>query len=324
MNIRISEFLRQLYLDSRELPLEAFKKSAMDNLQSILHFDSALWFTGSTVNQNPYPQNVYLYNQSDEMIVNYQNHQTDDPLLQALVNEPGTTFDMLDVIAYENWIKTDNYIGHCSKFDIESMISTLQMESHTSLYHAISFYRNKNSAPFEDQDKDLKQLLVPHLVEAMKANLFIHTAQDVDNKSSHLPWVNAVCDHLGGIIQADKQFSQLLSQVYSEWQGPILPFKLEEQNMGQTISQQGLLVNAQRRGDVIFIRLQGAIETPLDKLTPQEVNIAHLLLQGLTNKDMAKQLELSPATIKNHLSNISQKLNVSRRSQINHCLAPYL
>lgn len=324
MNTQISEFLRQLYLDSRELPLEAFKTSTMDKLQSILHFDSALWFTGSTVNQHPYPQNVYLYKQSDEMIINYQNHQTDDPLLQALVREPGISFNMLDVVSYEDWIKTDNYLNHCSKFDIENMISTLQMESHTSLYHAISFYRNKISVAFEDQDKNLKQLLVPHLVEAMKANLFIHTAQDIDKKNSDLPWVNAICDHLGGIIQADKQFSQLLSQVYSEWQGPILPFTLEEQNMGQTISQQGLLLNAQRRGDVIFIRLQGAIETPLDKLTPQEVNIAHLLLQGLTNKDMAKQLLLSPATIKNHLSNISQKLNVSRRSQINHCLAPYL
>ena len=39
---------------------------------------------------------------------------------------------------------------------------------------------------------------------------------------------------------------------------------------------------------------------------------------------MAKQLSISPATIKNHISNIAQKLNVSRRSQINHCLAPFL
>ncbi|MEH6346905.1 MAG: helix-turn-helix transcriptional regulator [Bermanella sp.] len=62
----------------------------------------------------------------------------------------------------------------------------------------------------------------------------------------------------------------------------------------------------------------------MEILTPQEINIARLLQQGLTNKEMAKQLGISPATIKNHISNIAQKLNVSRRSQINHCLASYL
>ena len=258
------------------------------------------------------------------MLVNYQDHQSDDPLIKALVSKPSTSFNMLDTINYEDWRKTDNYIEHCSKFDIEGILSTLQMESHTSLYHVVSFYRNKFSPPFNNQDKILKQHLMPHIIEAMKANLFIHISQHTDNKNNKQAWVNAVYDHLGGVIQADKHFSVLLSQAFPEWQGPTLPFELEEQNMGKTITKKGLLINAKRQGDIIYIRLQVANESPLNKLTPQEINIARLLQKGLTNKDIAKNLELSPATIKNHLSNITKKLNVSRRSQVNHCLAAYL
>jgi len=324
MNTNVSNFLLQLYLDSRELPLEKFKQSVMVQLQKVIQFDSALWFTGSTVTEHAHPQNVHLYNQPDQMIMNYKAHQTDDPLLQALITQPGTSFNILDVISYEDWIKTDNYIGHCSKFSIEWVLSTLLLEEHTSLFHAISFYREKTNQPFTQQERQLKELLVPHLVEAMKANLFIHIEQAREKKVSSDTWVSAVCDHRGSLIQADKQFATLLSNSFPHWQGPELPFKLEESNLDKIVSNEGLLISTEYKGDMLFIRVQQAIANFLEILTPQEINIARLLQQGLTNKEMAKQLGLSPATIKNHISNIAQKLNVSRRSQINHCLASYL
>jgi two-component system, NarL family, response regulator DevR len=50
-------------------------------------------------------------------------------------------------------------------------------------------------------------------------------------------------------------------------------------------------------------------------LSPQERRVLALVAAGKTNKEIAAALDLSDKTVKNYLSNIFQKLQVSRRSQ---------
>ena len=52
-----------------------------------------------------------------------------------------------------------------------------------------------------------------------------------------------------------------------------------------------------------------------EKLSPQERRILGLVVEGKTNKEIAKALDLSDKSVKNYLSNAFQKLNVRRRSQ---------
>ena len=51
-------------------------------------------------------------------------------------------------------------------------------------------------------------------------------------------------------------------------------------------------------------------------LTPREREIAALVACNLPNKEIARRLRLGPATIKNHVHNILQKLNIHRRGDI--------
>jgi len=51
-----------------------------------------------------------------------------------------------------------------------------------------------------------------------------------------------------------------------------------------------------------------------DQLSPQERRIMALVVEGRTNKEIAKALHLSDKTVKNYLSNAFQKMNVGRRS----------
>ena len=50
-------------------------------------------------------------------------------------------------------------------------------------------------------------------------------------------------------------------------------------------------------------------------LSPQEQKVVALVAEGQTNKEIAGALGLSDKTVRNYLSNIFQKLQVSRRSQ---------
>ena len=51
-------------------------------------------------------------------------------------------------------------------------------------------------------------------------------------------------------------------------------------------------------------------------LSPRELQIAHLIENGLANKAIGRQLGIEAATVKNHLHNICEKLKVHRRGEV--------
>ncbi|MFC4768035.1 LuxR C-terminal-related transcriptional regulator [Effusibacillus consociatus] len=51
-------------------------------------------------------------------------------------------------------------------------------------------------------------------------------------------------------------------------------------------------------------------------LTSREQEVLHLVVQGLSNREIAEKLYISEHTVKNHMSNMFQKLGVSDRTQV--------
>jgi two-component system, NarL family, nitrate/nitrite response regulator NarL len=55
--------------------------------------------------------------------------------------------------------------------------------------------------------------------------------------------------------------------------------------------------------------------TVFDKLTPREQDVLHELINGGTNREIATRLYISEYTVKNHLHNILEKLEVGNRRE---------
>lgn len=66
----------------------------------------------------------------------------------------------------------------------------------------------------------------------------------------------------------------------------------------------------------IAVRTERRQVPATDRLTARELEIVTLLDRGLTNKEIARRLFIEPATVKNHVHHILEKLHISRRTEV--------
>ena len=71
-------------------------------------------------------------------------------------------------------------------------------------------------------------------------------------------------------------------------------------------------VLARIRGDV----LAGSDDDGVAQLTPQERRIIGLVAEGMTNRQIGENVHLAEKTVKNYVSNILMKLDLSRRAEV--------
>lgn len=60
---------------------------------------------------------------------------------------------------------------------------------------------------------------------------------------------------------------------------------------------------------------KGSAHAAVGELTARQIDVLHLLLQGMSNKVICRQLDISPNTVKSHLAAIFRVLDVSNRTQ---------
>lgn len=84
-------------------------------------------------------------------------------------------------------------------------------------------------------------------------------------------------------------------------------------NSGQSYIQPNMTMELVREFN--RVTLQEKDKSEESTLTSREIEVLDLIAEGMINKEIAKQLYISEKTVKNHVSNIFKKLNVSDRTQ---------
>ena len=62
--------------------------------------------------------------------------------------------------------------------------------------------------------------------------------------------------------------------------------------------------------------IQGRSKLLADQLSEQQMKVANYSVDGLSFKEIARCMDLSPATVRNYLTNIYRKLGVKNRAQL--------
>jgi two-component system response regulator DevR len=117
---------------------------------------------------------------------------------------------------------------------------------------------------------------------------------------------------------ADDEFA--LAAVLAGAQGYVLKnidSDLLIQSIRAVFNGQSLLSPALTQRALIRVKAGPVQVGPVRKqsLAPQEERVLALVAEGLTNKEIAAALQLSDKTVKNYLSNMFQKLHITRRAQ---------
>ena len=173
-------------------------------------------------------------------------------------------------------------------------------------------------------------------------------ALDAIAPHTYQAWSHAALDRARGMVAADDSFDAPLERSAAAFGR--LGVRLEEARSrlchGERLRRAGRRVQARaqlRAALALFERmrcepwverteseLRASGETlrtrepgsPVDELTPQELQVATLAAAGLTNKEAAARLFLSTKTIEAHLHRTYRKLGIRTRNELAPMLAP--
>jgi DNA-binding CsgD family transcriptional regulator len=161
-------------------------------------------------------------------------------------------------------------------------------------------------------------------------------------RAQRLPLFNAVAQHARAILERDSDALVAAAKSLSELSRPLLhaaaaedagmelarinrtPEGIDELNVAfETYLRCGATADAQRVGQVlrahgISRRVVGKPrpQRGIDSLTESELNVAHLVATGATNRAVAQRLFLSPHTVNSHLRNAFAKLGIRSRTEL--------
>jgi DNA-binding CsgD family transcriptional regulator len=171
-----------------------------------------------------------------------------------------------------------------------------------------------NDDPFESMRPDYEKVIaVEELVSAVMNRINeLNNLQRIENDRQALYNSNIALKEIISTVEDDK--NKFKKQFYDIIKDNILPLTSKLKTNGEA---------AGKHIHETLINFMNEIQSDSDdnrlllsKLTPRELEICHLIKDGVTSSEISKRLYLSPATIRTFRESIRKKLNLTN-SKIN-------
>ena len=310
----------QLYRIAGEVPLEHYQDAVLDALRPVLSFDSAMWGTATFVPDKGLDiHRIHLYHQPVQMIEEYDEFKHLDLAASVVAGRPQVTqgFDCEGL--FQERISRP-YREFQKRFDIGNVFITAHTRQDTGASQWLSLFRANADHLCEDAHTRLLMQLAPHIMQGLHHSL----ARQLDRTlvQSNPGGQEAVISDPRGIIHYATPGSAALLAL--EWPTRFHAGRIPEPLLQWAGTDQPPLVGhhlvAQRevRKDLLFLHLRPC--RPSDRLPPRQREVAQLLVQGLTYKEIALRLSRAPATVRTQIRQIYERLEVSNVAQLAQAL----
>jgi DNA-binding CsgD family transcriptional regulator len=173
-------------------------------------------------------------------------------------------------------------------------------------------YRDKTGPCFNAEEATLLQALWKHLMRAITINLqrILREPPEVTMQCA-----SAVIDSRGIIEAGDEYFAALMAL---EWPGEpasVLPARVVA-SLQKKSSYCGKAITISTRQSFGYMVCTISRNSRLTSLSPCEHAVAERFASGSSYKTIARQLDMSPYTVRNHIAHVYQKLGINNKASL--------
>lgn len=305
-----SDLLLKIYRAVREFPADEFPHALMALVRTVIGFDAARLLTTDLEGGTAIVKGCIMYNIPVDNALDWQEIQRKDLVMPHVVANRGvpTSFNSPILFARPEHAIIRDYANRYGHRNGLVMVLDDPDTGHTD---GLSFYRENGDAHFELREMRIIQVLMPHLQEAIKLN------RRLVESSSSVSGALVIAQQDGVLQYCASKAELLLAREWPTSHRTRLPAALLSalaKSGSVRFIGQHLAATCNFVGNLLFLRL--VPKSPLTALSPREREVAYLYAKGLAAKSIAKNLSIAPATARNLLQRIYQKLDVHDKASL--------
>lgn len=305
----VGDLLLELHRGCRKQAAEAFPGWAMALVKRVIPCTAWFWGSGNEIDGEIIPHAFMFDNVPPESMQTWKQYEHLDIFAAHLLAQR----DVVHNFTHETLKDTEIYHLLYHKVGIEQSMGIYAYKPSAGLYDGISLYRSDPATPFSEDERLAMQCLVPHLIEARHIN-YLERMSTVRQRA--LRQSQAATDGKGVIHAAEEGFVEMMRLEWAQWHGPRLPEQLTKEFGPAAHRHVGRAITIRFVPVLDMFLLKVRLRSTVDGLSKRELEIAHHFADGLSNKEIACKIGISPATVRNHLTSIYLKLAVGNKAEL--------
>lgn len=291
--------------------MDDFQRSALERVQPLVGFDKAWWGILSPSSGSFALHSSQPFNLDDGFVALWEETKSDDALAKAVNARPRET-------VYFDQRKFNEAPGLATLMGEhgvgQAFCTALYLPSETAFVF-LSLYRAVGEARFNRGDQQMAQYLMPHLCSAWTSNR-IFQMEYLKASMANDQVAMAILDRQGQLLNAEPHFVDALRGEWPDIADGGLPdmISLWLKTEDVRLKLREIVLQRHLLGD--FTLLVVRARSRLDMLTPRETAVAEAFGRGGSYKEIARQLGLSPATVRFYLRAVYEKLQVRDKGEL--------
>jgi len=315
-NRKLSIFLLDLYAAAAREEVGSFERSLFISLEDLIPFDAAWTGVAAQEDNRPVNHNSFTYRLPEDFFREWLRIVDHDPLadLSRMV------FGEAAVVDIEDGRTDPTFRAWARSFGLRHLLRVCALDNRFGMIGFLSIYRRAADAPFSAADVETMETLIPHLAAAMRINRAMRLLLRGKESASYVR--RAICDTYGVLHRSDREFAESVKLEWPDWNGPFLPDALcrhLEARPEQPFLGSELCIRISPVAGLFVIELQP--RSPLDRLGARELETIQHFANGASYKEVARRMNLAPATVRHHLRSAYRKLGVHDKAQMSRLIA---
>ncbi|WP_193751608.1 helix-turn-helix transcriptional regulator [Sphingomonas sanguinis] len=304
----------RIYANAAEMDAQRFSRFAIEELCSIVGANMAWWGAFALPRSELEVRGSVKCGLPATWDAEWQAARRDDFISDTIL---GIRNRAVHVLSKD--IPADNRLWVMAEtFDIEQALAVAVDLGDRSGHMFVSLYRNTGRNSYTEDDRIAAELLVPHLLGAWRINLDGQVRGVSDDSRGKI--ARAFVDVHDRIVQTDSAFPIIVAALFPTWHGDRLPFALGDAAR-YSIEHGGSWVNgprfAARASPAGWLRLiEVRRRSLIDRLTPRQHEIATLVAQGASYKEIAQRTQLTPSTVRTYIRDVYGLLGVNNKAAL--------